>query len=113
VLHTVFPVCAEEIEPQTVLLLVHHPDKLAPQARPLGWIYDALEDRKLDSLAPVLTDLRNAPQAPPTGRILGVHVVTHQKIGTDTIIVTIRGVYDHDRACHGLAEPLHPAIRIM
>jgi len=31
------------------------------------------------------------------------------KIGTDTIIVTIRSVYGHDRACHGLAEPLHLA----
>ncbi|MDE2322954.1 MAG: hypothetical protein KGL31_13750 [candidate division NC10 bacterium] len=35
------------------------------------------------------------------------------KIGTGTIIVTIRGVYGHDRACYGLAEPLHPATRIM
>jgi len=36
-----------------------------------------------------------------------------QKIGTDTIIVTIRGVRGHDRACHGLLESLHPATRIM
>jgi hypothetical protein len=35
------------------------------------------------------------------------------KIGTDTSIVTIRGVYGHDRACHGLLESLHPATRIM
>jgi hypothetical protein len=36
-----------------------------------------------------------------------------QKIGTDTIIVTIHGVYGHDRAYHGLPESLHPATRIM
>jgi hypothetical protein len=36
-----------------------------------------------------------------------------RKIGTDTIIGTIRGVRGHDRACHGLLKPLHPAIRIM
>jgi len=35
------------------------------------------------------------------------------KIGTDTIIVTIRGVRGHDRACHGLLESLYPATRIM
>ena len=35
------------------------------------------------------------------------------KIVTDTIIVTIRGVRGHDRACHGLLESLHPATRIM
>ena len=34
-------------------------------------------------------------------------------MGTDTIIVTIRGVSGHDRACHGLPESLHPATRIM
>jgi len=31
-----------------------------------------------------------------------------QYIGTDTIIVTIRGVYGHDRACHELLESLFP-----
>jgi len=36
-----------------------------------------------------------------------------RKIGSDTIIVTIRGVRGHDRACHGLPKPLHPATRIM
>ncbi len=36
-----------------------------------------------------------------------------EKIGTDTIIVTIRGVCGHDRACHELPEPLHSATRIM
>jgi hypothetical protein len=35
------------------------------------------------------------------------------KIGTDTIIVMIRGVCGHDRACHGLPESLHAATRIM
>lgn len=35
------------------------------------------------------------------------------EIGTDTSIVTIRGVYGHDRAYYGLAEPLHSATRIM
>jgi len=33
-------------------------------------------------------------------------------MGTDTIIVTIRSVYGHDRACHRLPKPLHPATRI-
>jgi RHS repeat-associated protein len=40
-------------------------------------------------------------------------VVGRSKIGTDTIIVTIRGVRGHDRAYHGLPEPLHPATRSM
>jgi hypothetical protein len=34
-------------------------------------------------------------------------------MGTDTLIVTIRGGYGHDCACHGLLESLHPATRIM
>lgn len=33
--------------------------------------------------------------------------------GTDTIIVIIRSVRGHDRACYGLLEPLYPATRIM
>jgi hypothetical protein len=36
-----------------------------------------------------------------------------KKIGTDTIIVAIHGVYGHDRTCHGFPEPLHPATHIM
>ncbi|WP_337289064.1 hypothetical protein [Candidatus Methylomirabilis sp.] len=36
-----------------------------------------------------------------------------EQIGTDTIIVTIRGARGHDRACCGLPEPLHSATRIM
>jgi hypothetical protein len=47
---------------------------------------------------------RRRPPSSPKGKI---------KIGTDTIIVTIRGVRGHDRACHELLEPLHPATRIM
>jgi len=49
------------------------------------------------------------------GKILHVaHFgATCPKIGTDTIIVTIRGIYVHDRAGHGLPESLHPATRIM
>ena len=35
------------------------------------------------------------------------------KIGTDTIIVTIRGVRGHDCAYHGLRESLHPDTRLM
>lgn len=36
-----------------------------------------------------------------------------EQIGTDTIIVTIRGVRGHDCAYHGLLESLYPATRIM
>jgi len=44
---------------------------------------------------------------------LGVSYHERMKIGTDTIIVMIRGARGYDRACYGLPESLHPATRIM
>lgn len=47
------------------------------------------------------------------GRLATITKEKIEKIGTDTIIVTIHGGRGHDRSCHGLPEPLYPATRIM
>ena len=46
-------------------------------------------------------------------RTLGRKPVAECKIGADTIIVTIRAVRGHDRACYGSPKPVHPATRIL
>ena len=77
-------------------------------ATPVAFTYDA------DSLltgAESLTLTRDASNGLLTGTTLNSKIGS--KIGTDTIIVTIRGVRGHDRAYHGLPEPLHPATRSM
>ena len=62
-LDVVLPILPEKIETQAVSLEIDLVNKTPPELGPLGCVYEAFEDRVLDTLAVVLTTGRYPAEA--------------------------------------------------
>ena len=75
--HTIAPICAEEIKPQTVIFLIDGIEKACAKSRPLCGIQEAFENRVLHPPAKSLADLGNLAEPSSTVFIL-CDVIAHQ-----------------------------------
>src|ERR1039457_7179210 len=71
-------VVAQVVEPETVLRRLDLAAQCSLQHRPLCRIYQALENRVLNPLPPVLAYLRYPAQSPPPNFVIRPHVVGNQ-----------------------------------
>jgi len=77
-LHPLFPVLTEKIEPETVLIGIDLFDQKIPKPGPFCRVNQALENRFLNPLTIILADLGHPPQAPLTGQCFVSYIVCYQ-----------------------------------